>query len=67
MYMDNTISNQNRNTTGIGKGGSVSDIKPMLSTGSEIDRNKQKQNKNFQSPPGWGTAHRCIESAHKSW
>ena len=51
MYMDNTISNQNRNTTGIGKGGSVSDMKPMLSTGSEIDRNKQKQNKNFQSPP----------------
>lgn len=52
MYMDNTISNQNRNTTGVGKGGSVSDdMKFRLPPGSEIDRNKQKQNKNFQSPP----------------
>ncbi len=52
MYMDNTISNQNRNTTGVGKGGSVSDeMKLRLSPGSEIDRNKQKHNKNFQSPP----------------
>ena len=52
MYMDNTISNQNRNTTGVGKGGSVSDdMKFRLNPGSEIDRNKQKQNKNFQSPP----------------
>jgi hypothetical protein len=50
--MDNTISNQNRNTTGIGKGGSVSDdMKFRLNPGSEIERNKQKQNKNFQSPP----------------
>lgn len=50
--MDNNISNQNRNTTGIGKGGSVSDeMKFRLPTGSEIDKNKQKHNKNFQSPP----------------
>ena len=52
MYMDNIISNQNRNTTGIGKGGSVSDdMKFRLNPGSEIERNKQKHNKNFQSPP----------------
>jgi hypothetical protein len=52
MYMDNTISNQNRNITGVGKGGSVSDdMKFRLNPGSEIERNKQKHNKNFQSPP----------------
>lgn len=50
--MDNIISNKDRNTTGIGRGGSVSDdLKFRLPTGSEIDRNKQKQNKNFQSAP----------------
>lgn len=49
--MDNVIPNSNRNTTGVGKGGSVADeMKFKLPTGSENDREKQKHNKNYGAP-----------------
>jgi len=49
--MDSVISNNNRNVTGTGKGGSVDDnLKSKLPTGNDFEANKQKQNKNYQSP-----------------
>jgi hypothetical protein len=50
--MDNFISNKNRNTTGIGKGGSVADdLKYKLPAGDENIRNQQKHNKGTDAPP----------------
>lgn len=50
--MEKSIANSNRNVTGIGRGGTVVDgLKHSMPTGSEIDRNNQKHNRNTGAPP----------------